>query len=114
MADTKVSILFEAAFSNDGYATRADIIVHDGNGWKVMEVKSNLHDPEVPDELIDDQAYTVMVMKRSGVQVTSCSLLRLSRDFRKGMGIEKCLVKRRPPQQSNNECKTFHPVGMRS
>ena len=89
MADTNVSILFEAAFSNDGYATRADIIVRDGNGWKVMEVKSNLHDPEVPDELIDDQAYTVMVMKRSGVQITSCSLLRLSRDFRKGMGIDR-------------------------
>jgi hypothetical protein len=89
MADPAVSTVFEAAFSVDGYATKADIIVRDGNGWQVFEVKSNLHDPDVPDELIDDMAYTVMVMKRCGTWITSCFLLRLSRDFRKGMGIEK-------------------------
>ena len=89
MADPTVSTVFEAAFNVGVYATKADIIVRDGIGWKVFEVKSNLHDPVIPDELLDDLTYTVMVMQRSGVQITACSLLRLSREYRKGMGIDR-------------------------
>ncbi len=89
MDDPEVSVLFEAAFQVDGYAARADVLARDGGGWKVVEVKSSLHDEDVPDDLADDLAYTVTVASRCGIDVTNASLLRISRDFRQGMGAEE-------------------------
>lgn len=89
MDDPEVCVLFEATFRVDDYTAKADILVRNGNGWKVIEVKSSLHDPKVPDDLADDLAYTVMVASRCGINVNVASLWRISRDFRQGMNAEE-------------------------
>jgi len=44
------------------------------------------------DELIDDLAYTTMVARKSGLNITSCSLLLVNKDYRLGMSDEKLFV----------------------
>lgn len=81
LADPAVNVVFEAAFDLGGIVARADILVRDGGGWQVHEVKSSLNDS---DELVADLAYTVMVASQAGVKLTRASLLLLSRDYRLG------------------------------
>ncbi len=90
MNDPSVPAIFGATFHIDGYNTTwADILVRNGNGWRVVEVKSSLFNPEIDDQLIDDVCYTVMVATRCGVNVNAASLLQLRREYRRGDGVEK-------------------------
>lgn len=82
MTDAAVSAIFEAAFVSDAFATRADILVREGEAWNLIEIKSGVN--EKP-ELIDDLAYTGMVMQRAGCTISRASLLLISRDYRLGM-----------------------------
>ena len=49
-----------------------------------MEVKSSFSDKEDLESSVDDLAYTVMVLRRSGIPVTTASLVLLSRNYRFG------------------------------
>lgn len=85
LADPRVETIYEATFVADGAVARADIIRREGDGWELMEVKSSLNDK---DELVDDLTYTVMMAMRAGVAVTRASLVLLSRDYRRGVGVD--------------------------
>src|SRR5687768_10621280 len=61
------NVLFEATFLVDGYVAKPDVLKRAKKGWEVIEVKSSLEDTEQMEELIDDLAYTVMVVQRCGV-----------------------------------------------
>ncbi len=76
------SVLFEGTFVVDEYAAKADILRRIGDGWHLVEVKSNVN---LKQELIDDLAYTLMVLSRAGLRVSKASLLLISKDFRLGM-----------------------------
>lgn len=89
MNDPSISIIFEGAFLIDGFVARADILKRKGNSWHVIEVKSSMNDKE---EFIDDMAYTTMVIDHCGFNVSSVSLLLVSKDFRLGMGNEELFV----------------------
>ncbi len=89
LSDPTVSTIFEATFINEPYVTRADILIRDKSAWKIIEIKSNVN---MSDELIDDLAYTTMVSKKAGLDITSCSLLLVSKDYRLGMSDEKLFV----------------------
>jgi len=79
-------VIFEAAFEVDGFAARADVILPTRNGVHLVEVKSSLHDDEeVKDELIDDLAFTAMVLRKAGYRIAKAELVLLSRDWRLGM-----------------------------
>lgn len=85
MRDAQTHAIFEATFSIDGYAAKADVLVRDGAGWRLLEVKSSLHDDtKAKPEHIDDLAYTAMVLTHAGVTLVSASLVRLSKDWRLG------------------------------
>ena len=75
------SVLFEATFVVDGYAAKADVLTRIGDAWHVIEVKSNIN---LKQGLIDDLAYTLMVLGRAGLNVSKASLLLISREFRLG------------------------------
>ncbi|MSQ16740.1 MAG: DUF2779 domain-containing protein [Dehalococcoidia bacterium] len=75
-------VLFEATFVVDGYAAKADVLRRIGDSWHLIEVKSNVN---LKQELIDDVAYTLMVLSRAGLTVSKASLLLISKDFRLGM-----------------------------
>ena len=81
-----VPVIFEGAFLTDSYVARADILRRDENGWHLYEVKSGINDR---DEFVDDMAYTAMVLDRCGLNISSVSLLLVSKDFRLGMPDEK-------------------------
>jgi hypothetical protein len=81
--------LFEAAFAVDKFVVRADILKREHGGWHVFEVKSSFSDTTSIKELIDDLAYTVFVLRRSGLSVQKASLILLSRGFRYGHGFDR-------------------------
>ncbi len=82
VATADVPAIFEGAFLFDRCAVRADILHRTGHGWHLIEVKSALEDS---DRYIDDMAYTAMVLMANGINISSVSLLLISRDFRRGM-----------------------------
>ena len=76
------AVLFEATFVVDEYAAKADVLRRIGDGWHLIEVKSNIN---LGQGLIDDLAYTSMVLGRAGLRISKTSLLLVSKDFRMGM-----------------------------
>jgi len=82
ISDTRIPVIFSAFFQCDNYRTKSDILIRKDNDWHMTEVKSSVNDKQ---EFIEDMAYTTMVMRRSGFNVSSVSLLLVSKDFRLGM-----------------------------
>ena len=85
LSNPAVSTIFEATFQNGQFITKADILIRDNSQWKIIEVKSNVNESQ---ELIDDLAYTTFVALQSGLEISSCSLLLVSKDYRLGMSDE--------------------------
>ena len=84
LADASVETLFEAEFRTGPFVAKADILKRQGGAWHVLEVKSSFSDTSRMKELIDDLAYTVMVLRLTGLQVAGSSLVLLSRNYRFG------------------------------
>jgi predicted RecB family nuclease len=82
LADKNQDTIFEPTFLIDGYVTKADILRRTKTGWHLVEVKSSANDKP---ELVDELAYTQMVMMRSGMTIDSASLMLVSKDYRLGM-----------------------------
>ncbi len=82
LANKGQAVIFEATFLIDGYVTRADILRRKKKGWHLVEVKSSTNDKP---ELVDELAYTWMVMMRVGVEISSASLMLISKEYRLGM-----------------------------
>jgi hypothetical protein len=85
MADPGVRAIFEGAFECAGLRVRADILVRQGEGWNLIEVKSSTSARE---EHLEDVALTRHVAAASGWRIASCTLRLVSRDFRMGMPVE--------------------------
>ncbi len=84
--DHAVEIIFEAAFTVDGYTARADWIRRVKGGWVIGEIKSSLFNEDGPkEEHLEDLAYTVMVARHAGLPVKGCELVLMNRDWRLGM-----------------------------
>ena len=84
IADGAIETLFEAAFRAGPFVAKADILRRQNGAWHVLEVKSSFSDTKKTEDLVDDLAYTVMVLQRSGLPVAQASLLLLSRTYRFG------------------------------
>lgn len=70
--------LFEATFARDGVLVRVDLMLPDGNGWHVAEVKNTTR---MKDYHRGDLATQLWVMRGSDVQVTRASIRHLDRSF---------------------------------
>lgn len=89
--DPTISTIFEATFITIPYITKADILLRQTTGWKIIEIKSNVN---INDELISDLTYTTMVSKKSGIDITSCSLMLVNKEYRLGMSDEELFVEK--------------------
>lgn len=89
LKDPTIDTIFEATFQTNNYVTKADILIRQTTGWKIIEIKSNVN---LSDDLIDDLAYTTMVCKKAGLKISSCSLLLVSKDYRLGMPDKELFV----------------------
>jgi CRISPR/Cas system-associated exonuclease Cas4 (RecB family) len=88
IAERSVATIFEAEFRTGPFVARADILRRHDNGWHVLEVKSSFVDTDQIDALTEDLAYTVMVLRRTGLHVVKASLVLLSRGYSFGDGPE--------------------------
>ncbi|MBA3915856.1 MAG: DUF2779 domain-containing protein [Acidobacteriales bacterium] len=89
VADAAINTLFEATVSSGSLVARADILRREGGAWHVLEVKSCFPGANNISELIDDLAFTVMVLRRAGVQTVRASLVLLSQHYRFGDGPDR-------------------------
>jgi CRISPR/Cas system-associated exonuclease Cas4 (RecB family) len=89
LAENSTETLFEPAFLSRPFITRADIITRRDGKWHLLEVKSSFADTPNFERLIDDVAYTALVIGHTGLTLETISLMLLSRDFRFGDGPER-------------------------
>ena len=60
--------IFEATFRHENVLVRADVLIPDGNGWRVIEVKAST---SVKDYHVLDCAIQDWVLRNAGIEVTS-------------------------------------------
>jgi hypothetical protein len=70
--------IFEATFRHEGVLIRADVLIPDGGGWHVVEVKAST---SVKDYHVLDCAIQDWVLRNSGIDVTSISLAHINNQF---------------------------------
>jgi predicted RecB family nuclease len=69
-------LIYEAAFFEDGVFVAVDILVRDGPGWNLIEVKSTT---SVATHHIWDAAVQLHVLRRAGLRVPRVELMHLDR-----------------------------------
>lgn len=89
--DKNIPVIYEATFIVDNYVTKADILVREKEGWHLFEIKSSVN---LKEELIDDVAYTAMIINKSGLKVVKYSLFLLSKNYRLGMSDKDLFVEK--------------------
>src|SRR5208282_893088 len=79
IANPEVPALFEAAFEHDGVVVRVDVLHRRADGrWRLIEVKSSASKKK---EHLDDVGIQYRVLSRWGVDVGSCSLAHVNRNY---------------------------------
>lgn len=71
--------ILEGAFSADGVFVAADVLLKDGRGYTLIEVKSST---ELKDDHVPDAAVQTQVLRRSGVDVRRVEIMHLNKEFR--------------------------------
>ena len=70
--------IFEATFRHENVLIRVDVLLPDGDGWRVIEVKAST---SVKDYHVLDCAIQDWVLRNSGINVTSLSLAHINNQF---------------------------------
>ena len=70
--------IFEATFRYENVLVRADVLIPDGDGWHVIEVKAST---SVKDVHVLDCAIQDWVLRNSGINVLSISLAHINNQF---------------------------------
>jgi len=70
--------IFEATFRHENVLVRVDVMIPDGDGWKVIEVKAST---SVKDYHVLDCAIQDWVLRHCGINVTSISLAHINNQF---------------------------------
>jgi hypothetical protein len=71
--------IFEASFAADDVFVAVDVLVREGDGWRLIEVKSS---SSLKDEHLLDAAIQLYVLQRSGLSVRAVEIMHLNREFR--------------------------------
>ena len=70
--------IFEATFEYDGILIRADVLIPDGNSWRLVEVKAST---SVKDYHVLDCAIQEWVLRNAGIPVKSIALAHINNQF---------------------------------
>ena len=70
--------IFEAAFLYDGVLVRADLLVPEESGYRLIEVKSST---TVKDYHLEDIAIQTWVMKQAGLEPKCCRITHVNNEF---------------------------------
>ena len=82
LGDKSIETIFEAAFEVEEYVAVADILVRGNEGYELIEIKSKT---SVKPDLIEDIAYTCMVLRKAGLEINKATLMLVSPDYKRGM-----------------------------
>ena len=104
LSNSTVETIFEATFLIPPYITKADILLKNNLGLKIIEIKSAVN---LDEKLIDDISYTTMIAKKAGFDITSCSLLLVNKDYRLGMSDKDLFVEIDVSQEVFDRCIDF-------
>ena len=86
--------IFEAAFLYDGVLVRADLLVPEESGYRLVEVKSST---TVKDYHLEDIAIQIWVMKQAGLEPKCCRIAHVNNEFvYPGGGSYQGLLKEEP------------------
>lgn len=83
LADTRAALasgapaIYEAAFSAGRVFAAVDILLREGEGWRVIEVKSSTR---VKPQHVPDAAVQVWVLRQAGLTVTGADVMVLNRE----------------------------------
>jgi predicted RecB family nuclease len=79
IANPDIPAIFEAAFEHEGVFVRADILHRRRDGrWRLIEVKSSA---SMKDEHVEDVAIQYSVVSKCGLDVASCHLASVNRQY---------------------------------
>jgi hypothetical protein len=70
--------IFEGTFEYDDILVRADVLIPDGNGWRLVEVKAST---SVKDHYVLDCAIQEWVLRNAGIPIKSISLAHINNQF---------------------------------
>jgi predicted RecB family nuclease len=70
--------LFEGTFIEDNTFVAADVLLRDGKGWRLIEVKSS---SSVKEEHVPDAAVQLHVLRKSGLDVRAVEIMHLNKEF---------------------------------
>ena len=70
--------IFEATFRHEGVLIRADVMIPDGDGWRLIEVKAST---SVKDYHVLDCAIQDWVLRSAGINITSIALAHIDNTF---------------------------------
>ena len=91
LADPSVKIIFEATFLYNDYAAKSDVLIRNKDSWDLIEVKSKTtkvtERKKDLSDLIDDIAYTSLIIAKNGLTISNTRLLLVSEKFQLGMSI---------------------------
>ncbi|MQC48363.1 MAG: DUF2779 domain-containing protein [Chloroflexi bacterium] len=78
MADPDVPAIFEAAFTEDGIRIRVDLLVRDGEGWALVEVKGST---SVKEQYIDDVAVQLWALAYAGLDIRRAAVAHIDNTY---------------------------------
>jgi hypothetical protein len=85
-------VLFEPAFRIDDLYSRGDILVPNGDGWDVIEIKSAT---QVKDVNLHDVSFQKYVYEKCGLEIKKCYLMHINNEYVRDGDIDpsKLLIK---------------------
>ena len=88
MNDPNCEVVFEPYFRYGRCVARADVLIRRHDGWVIEEVKSSIN---IKRSLIEDLAYTIMVMKGFGIGIEAAILRLVNPEYCVGDDVEPLL-----------------------
>ena len=73
-----VAVIYEAAFIFDDILVRSDVLLRDGDGWRVIEVKSST---SLKSEHLKDAAIQTFVMRNCGLNIHQIAIAHINKEF---------------------------------
>ena len=73
----EASVIFEASFASGGIFVAVDVLVRDGDAWRIVEVKSS---KSVKGHHVIDAAVQQYVVESAGLSVSAVEVMHLGRD----------------------------------
>ena len=77
--DSGAPAVFEATFIADNVMVAVDVLLREGDGWRLIEVKSS---SSLKDEHLHDVAIQLHVLRRCGLTVRHAEVMHLNREYR--------------------------------